>query len=1004
MRHGRLLTFALIALVSLVILGGAFVWALPEIIRRVALQQIPKHTGRAAAIDDIDLNPFTGRLAVKKFRLAEREGAETFVAAERLDAKLVPTALLRSEIRLADVALIAPSIRVLRTASGELNFSDLLPRADSPPAEPPPEASGWTVTVDRLRLSNGAARVRDEAVSPPAEWTVQDLGVEVDGVTTRAGAAPGRAAVRARIDEAALDVTADPLRLEPLKAGMKIALDGFEIRRAGPYIYAATPYRPKGGQLALALGATIDHEGDELTKASASGTVTIDHEAIARTEEDDPFLSVSRVAVDVKEADAIRRTLTVASVGIDGLAFQARRDRKGVIDVLDMLTPTAPAARTSDRATPAASPSPPPVERQLLPVLRGLARGFEHIVVERITLAPSTATFVDAFVQPTTKLALTRLRATVTDLTWPPKGPAKLDLSTRLPGGGTLAIKGPVLPQPFDADLAFRLRDAPVTPYQAYIPVPAQLSGRFNGDSRNRIAFRDGTMVLASKGNSWAQDVQIRAPGEERPAIRVERMDLVGIDFDWPRRAAVERAGFRRLAVQVEREADGSFDVRKLFEAPATKAGAYPSASPGPAPAAPREEPSKNLLDTMRLAFKEVRLEQGSVRFLDRTTSPAVSQDLSRLELTARNVTNRPGERAQLALQSVVGGDATLDVRGEVGPIGSPAFVDLIGELDSFQLPSVDPYAEAATGWTIKRGELQYKVRFKLDGDALEADNEVVVGRLQVAPAGGTDEVKKRIGLPLGLIVSLVKDGQGEIRANVPVTGSINDPQFSLRETIWTAVKNVLTNIVKAPFRAIGRHVSRDKGEDEEEKLDAPSVAPVTFAAGSSVIAPEMEEHLLRVADFLRRTPFVNLALSPAPSAADARALKAEAVSARLREFQKERGLTDEAAVVAAYFEAHLPDVPPPATLEEQLALLREREPVPESALDDLARRRVEATRERLASGEGIPAERLTVSEGDADAAPAPSAAPAAGTPPAPSAAPAADGGRVEFTVVARGE
>jgi len=41
------------------------------------------------------------------------------------------------------------------------------------------------------------------------------------------------------------------------------------------------------------------------------------------------------------------------------------------------------------------------------------------------------------------------------------------------------------------------------------------------------------------------------------------------------------------------------------------------------------------------------------------------------------------------------------------------------------------------------------------------------------------------------------------------------------------------------------------------------------------------------VADFMRRTPYVNIALSPTPSAADTEELKAEAVNARLREFQK---------------------------------------------------------------------------------------------------------------------
>src|SRR5262249_5706853 len=151
---------------------------------------------------------------------------------------------------------------------------------------------------------------------------------------------------------------------------------------------------------------------------------------------------------------------------------------------------------------------------------------------------------------------------------------------TTMPGGGTLDIDGPIVPRPLDADLAFKLRDAPIAPYQAYIPVPAQLSGRFSGDSRNRIVLKDDQQILASKGNSWAHDVESRAPGARRPAIRVERAELLGIDFDWPKRAAVAKARLRRFAVQAERQADGSFDLVKLFEAPAPSASPAPKADP----------------------------------------------------------------------------------------------------------------------------------------------------------------------------------------------------------------------------------------------------------------------------------------------------------------------------------------------------------------------------------------------------------------------------------------
>ena len=216
---------------------------------------------------------------------------------------------------------------------------------------------------------------------------------------------------------------------------------------------------------------------------------------------------------------------------------------------------------------------------------------------------------------------------------------------------------------------------------------------------------------------------------------------------------------------------------------------------------------------------------------------------------------------------------------------------------------------------------------------------------------------------------------------DVPVTGSVTDPEFHLRDAVWAAVKNVLVNVVAAPFKAIGRLFAG--GETVEE----PRVDPVTFAAGSSVLSPAMEDHLLRVADFLRRAPFVNLAMAAVPGSGDLEALRGEAVSSRLREFQKERGLDDE-AVLAAYYAERLPGVPLPATAEEQLALLREREPVPEPLLAELGQRRRDATRERLLAVEGIPAGRLT----DAEATPS-----ATTTPAAPSEAE----GRVEFTVTA---
>ena len=101
--------FALLALVVLALLAAAL-WALPEVVRRVAMDRLSKQTGRAATIEDVDLNLFTGRLAIKGFRLAERGSRKPFAEFERFDLQLGLLDLLRSHVRLREIALVAPSV------------------------------------------------------------------------------------------------------------------------------------------------------------------------------------------------------------------------------------------------------------------------------------------------------------------------------------------------------------------------------------------------------------------------------------------------------------------------------------------------------------------------------------------------------------------------------------------------------------------------------------------------------------------------------------------------------------------------------------------------------------------------------------------------------------------------------------------------------------------------------------------------------------------------------
>jgi uncharacterized protein involved in outer membrane biogenesis len=961
--------------VVLLVLVGVFLWALPKLILSQAVARIPQLTGRSVSIKEVNFNLFTSRLVIKNFRLAERDPAQAFVEFERLEARWSWLSLLGSHIRLTDVRLVAPMVQLVRTGPREFNFSDLLDLI--PPADPKAKPSRWKFTMERLSLVLGNIVIRDEAMSPHVNWKIQGLNIEAGGLTTRAGQPAGHLELQSQIAGSPFELSSNELRLAPGAVSLGLTFKDFDLTQLLPYVPPEVPAGPYAGRLGFSIRIAFERGPEGVTRAVVTGDINLADLKLIRRGGPAPFMTVPRLSLKLKEADLLSRVIVVSNVEIEGLQLEALRDKGGVIDLLKLAASPSPAT-----APPPATPAKAPVAAAPGATKNQTATGIKFLL-ERLSLSKGTATFIDEAASPRTTLALTNIGLTLESFAWPVVGPAKLTVGAGLPGGGRVEIRGSVVPQPVDATFALTVRDAPIEPYQAYLPFPARLSGRYFGDSQNRIIIKDGRLTALSKGNSWAQGVEVRAPGAADPAVRVERMELVGLDFAWPTRAAVARVGFQRPVVLIERSQDGVMNLRALFTPPPAPGEAPPAAPPAPAPAVERAK-QKGLLETMALDFSEIRVENASVRFLDRSTTPAFSEDLSRFEASVTGLTNRSGQRAKLTVKSMVGGDSELEIGGDVGPLGAPPFLDMAGELRTFPLPTANPYVEKTTAWIIRRGDLTYKFRFKLEDDRLSANNDVLVGHLQVAksPDRG-DEVKQRIGLPLGMIVALIKDGRGEIHVTVPVSGSLKDPKFDLSEAIWTAVRNVLVNVLAAPFRLIGSLFT-----SSDDKVEEIRVEPVTFAAGSAVIAPAMDEHVLRVGDFLRRTPFVNLGLHPVASAADIEALKAQEVTARLQKFQREAGAADQASALRLYYQRFVKDATLPKTVDEQIALLRQREPVPAGPLAALLKQRLDATRDRLTKGEGIPPDRLVAAE----AAPAPAAPGAEGT------------GRVEFEIREREE
>ena len=1004
----------------------------PVILRGVLESRLAEMTGRAVSIADIDLNIFTGRMGIARMRLSQKGSNAPAVEFERFDLRVAVNSLLGNNIRIREIILTAPTLHTTRFTIDRFDFSDLLDLI--PPPDPKAKPSDKTITIERVLLTRGTIVARDESVTPPATWRMDALEVDGAFITTRPDARPGRLSVSAKINGTALSVVADAVDVPKGAVTARVKLDGFDVAQSVPYAPATAPAKPTAGRLTVDLGVVTSRTPEGKPKVVLNGDVRLVDLLVRQRDAPADFVRLPRLAVSLKDTAPLDGAINLASVELEGLDLTMVRNKQGQIDLLAMAgggadAPPAKASEPSGKASapsgkssapsakgsapsakpPATPPTPTPsatapTEEQR-PIQVAVERAIAmNVAVERVALTKGRATFKDEAVWPANTLTLSDLSATVTGFTWPGPKPFDVVLAVNLPGAGKFNTKGTVTLEPITADLAMTMRGASIEPYRPYIPIKAQLAGNFNGDNRSRISLAGGKLTATSKGTSWIDKLELRDPVAGSPTpLKVERMEMAGIDFAWPTYAKVATVTVRKPEAQIERAADGKIRLRELL-VPEPEGGAASEPEPAketkpakdtkPAPkvdaAVPPSTQAKGGAVGFPLDVGAFVLEEGNIRFLDRSVKPAFSETISRLAIRVENLSSTPGTRARLKSQAIVGGDAALDINGELAPLGQ-LYADIHGELRGFTLASVNPYADSAVAWVVERGKLGLKFHVKIENNRIDLTDEIAVENIHVAPSREDDEVKKRVGLPLGLIVALITDADNTLKINLPVSGELDNFKANFSDAIWAVVKNVVVNIVAAPFRAIGRLF---KGNDD--KVESLAVEPVTFKPGTDTVADGMDQHLTKVADFMRRAPAIRLTLAPHPGAADVESLKGQELNARLQQRQREKGLKDFPAAVAAEFREKFPDVKPLPPPDDQLTRLREAEALPTARLSDLLARRVAAVRDALTKAEGIPETRLKADE----AAPAPAASPAATASPVATAPPAPAGDpRVEFRI-----
>jgi hypothetical protein len=181
----------------------------------------------------------------------------------------------------------------------------------------------------------------------------------------------------------------------------------------------------------------------------------------------------------------------------------------------------------------------------------------------------------------------------------------------------------------------------------------------------------------------------------------------------------------------------------------------------------------------------------------------------------------------------------------------------------------LSPYSGTYAGHTIDRGLLNLDLHYELENGHLEGQNQVLIDSLKF---GENIESDKDLNLPLDLALALLMDLNGLIDLRVPISGDIDDPDFSLGSVISSAFLNLITKAVTAPFALLGALV------DSDEDLQR-----INFNSGASELNDRAMQRLDTLAEAIAQRPSVNLVISGRLNPqADLEQLQAEALNTEL--------------------------------------------------------------------------------------------------------------------------
>jgi hypothetical protein len=715
--------------------------------------------------------------------------------------------IMEKNIHFSKISMESPEFNIVREKTGKMNIQTLVPETDKEPeksAEAEKVKEGGQAPVieaDEIVLAAGKVTFDDLAENRNFKTGLEQIQVKVNNFST---VKDKKTAVEASLQTETGEQFkfASSFSVEPLAAEGTVEARQILLKKYSPYYQNMVLFSIEEGKLDFLTKFFFQKTEKEPDIKLSEMSMDMASFRLRKKNEKEDFLKVPVFSVKDSAADITRRELVIGSIATQKGMLTVRRYPDGNLSLMTLLPASRPVGIVAGQKKEAKDEKPWLVSLKKVAAQQYIVKAEDQSTAEPVSLSLAGINFKGENIS-------TGKRA---------KG--KVSLSMKVEKKGAVSANGIIVIDPLSAQIKLVTKEIPVMPVQPYFADMVKIIVTDGGISSNgNVSFgysKEKGMKVSYKGeaslNNFASVDKINAEDFLKwDSLHFSKMDI----------------GYAPLSVNISEIAltdfysrfiinpDGSMNVQNIMAKQGTKAEPEGEIEKKTAAKITAENQAQNKKAEVKnrlapngkenalrrmIEVATVTLQGGTINFSDHYIKPNYAANFLEVGGRVSGLSSEETKMADVDLKGRLDNYAPLEISGKINPLRDDLYVDLKIDFKDMDLSPITPYSGRYAGYTIEKGKLSLSLQYLIVKKKLDAQNRVFLDQLTLGDGDSPDATK----LPVKLAIALLKNRKGEIDLNLPVSGQLDDPKFSLGRVIIKILVNLLVKAATSPFALLG--------------------------------------------------------------------------------------------------------------------------------------------------------------------------------------------------------